>query len=780
VEVLREAILGLMAADLTLEPRDVLVMCPDVETFAPLVAAAFSLGAPGDRDGAPHPAAALRVRLADRALRQVNPLLDVLAKILTLGASRVTASEVLDLAGHTCVRRRFGFADDEVERLRSWVAGTGVRWGLDGGHRGDWRLGGVSHGTWRAGLDRLLLGVATAPAAATAANPDAATPPDLAGVLPFDDVDSAEIDLAGRLAELVDRIGAARELLAGRHTVAAWTAGLEAAVLSLAATPPRDAWQRIQLHGELADVAEAAAGSDVRLGLADVRALLEPALAGRPTRTGFRTGTLTVCTLVPMRSVPHRVVCLLGLDDGTFPRQTVRDGEDVLARDPWVGERDPRSEDRQLLLDAVCAAQEHLVVTYSGADERTGVTIPPAVPLGELLDALDRTATTPDGRPARDAVTVRHPLQPFDARNFTPDTLGVPGPFSFDSQALEGARSAAAPRGPAPRFLPAPLPAAPREDVELADLHHLLRHPARGFLRRRLQVAAGRPDDEPADDLKPELTPLEQWPVGERLLAMRLAGIPPADCLALEERRGLLPPGRLGIAVAQTVGGKAEAVVAASAAERTSPPESHDVDVALPDGTRLTGTVGNVRGDVVLTTTYSQLSPRHRLTAWVDVVALTAARPDRPWRAVAVGRAKQGALHSTLGPLTRDDALATVAELVALYRIGLRAPLPLALKTGAAYALRRSQQHRVPAARTAAEAEWLEKQLGNQRRRGEREDPEHVLVHGPDAPFAVLLAETPGDDEAGDGWAMDEDERFGRLARRLWTRLLAAERQVSR
>jgi exodeoxyribonuclease V gamma subunit len=145
-----------------------------------------------------------------------------------------------------------------------------------------------------------------------------------------------------------------------------------------------------------------------------------------------------------------------------------------------------------------------------------------------------------------------------------------------------------------------------------------------------------------------------------------------------------------------------------------------------------------------------------------------------------VGRARQGALHSTLGPLTRDDALAAVAELVALYRIGLRAPLPLALKTGAAYAERRSQRHRVPAARTAAEAEWLEKQLGNHRRRGEREDPEHVLVHGPDAPFAVLLAETPGDDEAGDGWAMDEEDRFGRLARRLWTRLLAAERQVSR
>ena len=128
------------------------------------------------------------------------------------------------------------------------------------------------------------------------------------------------------------------------------------------------------------------------LALAEVRALLAERLEGRPTRANFRTGHLTICTLVPMRSVPHRVVCLLGLDDGEFPRKSVRDGDDLVLRDPHVGDRDARTEDRQMLLDALMAATDRLIVTYTGKDERTNTPRPPAVPVGELLDVVDATA----------------------------------------------------------------------------------------------------------------------------------------------------------------------------------------------------------------------------------------------------------------------------------------------------------------------------------------------------------------------------------------------------
>ena len=181
-------------------------------------------------------------------------------------------------------------------------------------------------------------------------------------------------------------------------------------------------------------------------------------LAGRPTRANFRTGVLTVSTLVPMRSVPHRVVCLLGLDDGIFPRVGVTDGDDVLARRPLTGERDPRSEDRQLLLDAVLAATDTLVITYTGANEFTGQVRPPAVPVGELLDALDLTAT--DTR--RLGPRADHgPLTRCSRSTGATWSAGalVPGrSFAFDRFALAGARAVERERDEPPPFLSGPLP----------------------------------------------------------------------------------------------------------------------------------------------------------------------------------------------------------------------------------------------------------------------------------------------------------------------------------
>ncbi|WP_343960886.1 exodeoxyribonuclease V subunit gamma, partial [Pseudonocardia alaniniphila] len=539
VEVLREIVLGLLHDDPTLEPRDVLVMCPDIETFAPLISAAFGLAEPDAAGAHTHPGHQLQVRLADRALRQVNPLLDTVSQLLELADARLTASQVLDLLGSIPVRRRFRLDDTDLDRLRELVVRSGVRWGLDGPHRAPFHLDGFAQNTWSAGLDRLLLGVTMAGGSGEQGW--------LGTALPLEEVDSGDVERIGRLAEFVDRLAATLARLAGDHTLDEWVTALVAGLDALTDTTTTDAWQAAQACGELADAARAAGphAATVPLGLADIRGLLTERLRGRPTRANFRTGTLTVATLVPMRSVPHRVVCLLGLDDGVFPRVGVPDGDDVLARDPLVGERDPRSEDRQLMLDAICAATEHLVVVHSGADERTGARRPPAVPLGELLDTIEATA----GPAGRQHVMVRHPLQPFDARNFTPGALTTPGPFSFDRTELAGARAAAGTKAPPAPFVRGPLPPVEREVVALDDLVAFLEHPVKEFLRQRVGLSLFAGEDDPSDALPVDLDGLATWAIGDRLLRDRLAGHDLDHCRQAEWRRGELPPGALGDAV---------------------------------------------------------------------------------------------------------------------------------------------------------------------------------------------------------------------------------------
>ena len=754
VEVLREVVLGLLAEHPDLEPRDVLVMCPDIETFAPLISASFGLG----DQGSEHPGHRMRVRLADRALRQVNPMLDVVAQLLELADSRLTAAQVLDFVAAPPVRLRFRLDDDDLERLRDLVARSGVRWGLDAEHRSRFQLGEIRANTWAAGLDRIMLGVAM--------SEDDQVWMDTA--LPLDDVDSGDADLAGRLAEILDRLGAALVALSGEHTLTTWLDMITAGLDSLNAVTEDDAWQRSQVGVELADVAAAAAGHSVgvQLSLTDVRSLLGERLRGRPTRANFRTGELTVCTMVPMRSVPHRVVCLLGLDDGVFPRTTVAGGDDVLARDPCVGERDPRSEDRQLLLDAVLAATQYLVLVYSGADERTNARRPPAVPLEELLDTLDTTVRTEDGSRAREQVLVRHPLQTFGPQNFSPGALGVPRPFSFDRAALAGAKAATGVRDDRRLFLPAPLPRLDHDVVELDDLRRFLEHPVRAFLRRRLGVSFFTEDEDPVDGLPVELDALQTWAVGDRLLRSRLTGADLGRCVQAEWRRGTVPPGALGMRVLDKVAAEVEPLVAAAGPSLTGDPAIIDVRASLPGGRAVVGTLSGVYADTIATVEYAKLGPKHRLRAWVRLLALTVCQGDVGWRAVTIGRDRDGRVsRSTLGPVDPGTAAALLTGLVDLSDEGLCEPLPLFTKASHAYARCRTRGGQVDDAVAAARKEWTRFGAG-----GEGDDPAQAMVWGSATPMDTLLTEQTVTDRTS-----AEPTRFGALAMRVWAPLFDAE-----
>ncbi|MEH3156658.1 MAG: exodeoxyribonuclease V subunit gamma [Gordonia paraffinivorans] len=679
VEVARDVIVRMFADDPTLTPRDVVVMCPDIELFAPLVAASFG------QDATTHPAHQLRVRLADRGLTATNAVLDTVVAVHTLAGSRITAGDVADLAAREPVARRFGLDDDASERIDDWLVRAGVRWGLGEPQRRAFGLAGFPQNTMETGIDRLALGVAA---------------DELDGwidrALPLADIESADVDLVGRFVDLVDRLERCVDDLSGVHTADEWRDALVRVVTDLTESDRTQAWQTARAIAEIDAAFDH--GGPLTLRRADVTALLDEMVAARPTRSNFRTGELTVCSMVPMRSVPHRAVVLLGLDDDTYPRATRADGDDVLGRDPVVGERDPRAEDRQLLMDTIMSATDRLAVCFTGTDPVSGLRRPPSVPVSELLDTLV-TLTGADGT---DAVVQRHPLHAFDPASFAtdgPDPAAggpTPHPFSYDTVALAGARALLGPSAGTLGFDRTPIPPTDEmthDDIDLGDLVAFLEHPTRGFLRQRLHTGVPEADDVLPDAMSADLDSLERWGIGDRILSRRLDGVDLTTLRNIELRRGMLPPFDFGLRALDEIVDVVDRIVGAAGPEALTPRVTVDVDVLLPDGRRVTGTVDSLRhtdaGLRAVTASFSRLSAKRRVAVWATLLATAASTPGIVGaRTVGRGRGTAIAVADLTVPA---DPVALLADLVALRDRGLQEPLPAPVSATATYAERRGR-----------------------------------------------------------------------------------------
>jgi exodeoxyribonuclease V gamma subunit len=316
--------------------------------------------------------------------------------------------------------------------------------------------------------------------------------------------------------------------------------------------------------------------------------------------------------------------------------------------------------------------------------------------------------------------------------------------------------------------------------IALDDLARFAEHPVRAFLRQRLEISLADFSRDVDDALPVELEALDKSNVGRRLLEGVLAGTPLQACVQAEIARGTLPPGRLAQLVIEDVQPVVEqiAAIARRAFAQTSP-QSVDVRVVLPDGRPLTGTVPGVYGSVLGAAAYARVRSTHRIRAWVRLLALSAAHPDRGYSAMTVGRARYGAHQEAfatvaqIAPIEGRTASEHLQTLVDLWERGMREPLPIGCESSAAYAdAARREQSATKAGRRQWESAW----------NYPREDAqlEHQLAFGGVLTFDDLLAKPPRDDERDGPWDETETTRFGKLARRLWDPLLAHEELTDR
>lgn len=651
IQVLHDRLLHLFEWFDDLEPRDIIVMAPDIDRYAPYVEAVF---------GTTDTATAIPWSIAERRVTGDQPVLDALKLLLALPSSRFEAGELLSLLEVPALRRRFGLDDQGLARIRAWVRESGIRWGADGAMRADLGLPDESANTWAFGLERLFLGYALPPAADD-------TP--YAGVLPYPDLEGGEVVYLGQLAAFIEALGVWRERLAAPRTPAGWRSAVNELLAAVFAPDEEEEAARLQLVRDGLDEAVALAktvGFDQPIALDVLRAMIRDTLEAGGGAHRFLTGQVNFCNLVPMRSIPFRVICLIGMNGADFPRAQRPLSFDLMARRPRRGDRSRRRDDRYLFLEALLSARDVLYLSWVGNDQRDNSLKVPSVVIDELLDYLRRGYRLPDGGDPVRQLLLRHPLQPFSRRYFD---AGDQRLFSYARTWLAAARTQVEAEPPPFSDAELPEPGEIFKTLQLQDPIRFLHNPARYFLTERLGLTLPEGVEIPEDTEPFDAEQLARYRLDQALLHGLLKGQERPTILARVRGEGSLPHGaagellfdeRLDVAVPFV-----QRLQACSAVEA----EPIEVDLSLA-GHRLQGQLGDLHTTGLIDYRFGRLSAKDRLRAWVRHLVLNLLAP-RGIQASSLFIARDLTLR--LAPV--PDAGDLLADLLELRRQGLSRPL---------------------------------------------------------------------------------------------------------
>ncbi|MGC8806993.1 MAG: exodeoxyribonuclease V subunit gamma [Thiomonas sp.] len=683
VEVLHDQLLRLLAQHgepSPLRPRDIVVMVPDIAPFAPAIRAVFGQYAPGDARHIPYD-------IADLPARATEPLLLALDWLLRLPDQRVHGSELGDLLDVPAIARRFGLQPEDRPRLTQWIAGAGVRWGLDAAQRAHLGLAACGEqNTWRFGLRRMLLGY-------TGAGEDG-----FADIVPYDEIGGLDAALVGPLADLLDVLQAWWQTACGTATPQQWAQ--HARDLLDALTLPQDLAER-QTRARIDDALSAwlddcaSAAFDEPVPLSVLRDGWLGAVDEAPGGGRFLAGGVTFCTLMPLRSIPFEVVCLLGMNEGDYPRQSPRSDFDLM-RQPGQyrpGDRARREDDRYLMLEALLSARRMLYISWAGRSPRDNTAQPPSVLVAQLRDYLAAGWRGEDGGDLLAQRTTEHPLQPFSRRYFEQD-IGVADDaaalFTYAREWRPAHAEGAAPPQSPPAFEPL------TEALNLQQLARFLKNPVKAFFRIRLDVVFDDLDAQDDDEVF-ALDGLSH----HGLLSVLLDDPQTAVCDEVEHaiaRRlhrlqgsGVLPMRALGARVAQQLQQEALPMLKhwddlqhLYATEQADVPlDFAHAGVQIHDG--LGGLRAGPQGRAWMQLTASRLldgkqAPRvdKLIDAWVRQLACA-----------ACGEAVEGWLIGPdaavqLPPLEQRVAQAHLQVLLEAWNAGMAAPLPVPARTALA------------------------------------------------------------------------------------------------
>lgn len=416
VQALHDYLLHQFNEDNTLTPKDILVMCPQVENYAPYIDAVFSRGWQDVGEKVPP----LPCSIADRVSKDSEPLVAAFIELLQLPDSRFQVSKLIALLRLPAMQLKFSLTLEEIDKISTWLEQASIHWGLDQQHKQ--AVLGLDEAndkfTWQQGLSRLLLGFAYG-------DEDSIYQQQLL----LADVEGNDALLLGKIMQILSQLQQFAQQMTVAKKAESWFEFLTNLLEQLFVNDGEVAFDII--YNALTSLFEYCqeAHYEQRLSLVVVREFLQNHFSQPDPGKQFLVGQVTFCSMLPMRSIPFKIIAILGLNDGEFPRQRQPLGFDLMAITPaQIGDRSRRGDDRYLFLEAIICARKALYLSYQGRNIRNNNELQPSLVLKELMEYLDLgygwsllTQSSDEISPDKEQGCITQlPMQPFSVRNFQP------------------------------------------------------------------------------------------------------------------------------------------------------------------------------------------------------------------------------------------------------------------------------------------------------------------------------------------------------------------------
>lgn len=622
IEVLQDNLLAMFENDSDLKPGDILVMAPDIKSYAPYIQSVFDLHFSDPRR--------IPFCIADPSAQAEHRIIDNFFALLDLSESRFEASGVLSLLESQHIREKFGLSEKDFELIEKWVHETRIRWGIDGQSRRNLGLPGIEENTWKSGFSRLLLGYAM----------PGRQKHMFSGILPYDDMEGDEAEVLGKFVEFVNQIFSSAKSLEQKQMPGEWSdilTGLlenffESDENTTNENTSRETGLIRRTLSSLRNISDLS-GFDEKIDLNLIKNYLRQKFEKQGFGFGSIPGSVTFCGMSSMGPIPFKIICLVGMDSGAYPGESKPYGFDLMAMNPEPGDPSRRNDDRYLFLETLLSARQKLYISYMGQSIRDNSVIPPSVLVGEIMDYIEENFEIP-GINIRRHILTKHRLQAFSPAYFKEGTAG-PGSsgndpdsdkklFTYCLENFQAARSMGHDREHQMPFVASGLKEAEDEfkRVDLAELCRFFSNPAKFLINKRLGFSLEQGSLIPEEREAFEIKGLEKYLLEQMLMEKRLEGDALKEFQASAIAAGRLPHGPMGKCVfdrlAQGVDGFVHWI---KAYRHGNPLEPLEVDLDL-SGFRLTGRINPVYPERLIHYRYAKVKAKDILRIWIHHLVL--------------------------------------------------------------------------------------------------------------------------------------------------------------